>query len=143
MPTNCTSTIDADHDSLSDADLVAIAGRHPHDRADAIVVDEKRDEHQERLAIQAQGTAGLDQAIDRGPDRQARASGIPPARRRFADVAKERDRKDQPPDRDRQKRETTGQRALRDVRSFTAGSPNHSGLRIHARLSASRMPPPM
>ena len=57
-----------DHRTLIDADLVAVDRRHADDRADAVVVDQKRQQHQEALSIAAELAQRLGQASQHGSD---------------------------------------------------------------------------
>ena len=68
----------ADERALADADLGAVGRRHLDDGLDAVVVDQERQQHQERLAVAAELAKRLAQAHegDAGPgSRPGRSSG--------------------------------------------------------------------
>ena len=61
---------------LVDADLGAVDRRHPDDRLDPVVIEQERDQHQERLTIPAQLVERLPQADERKSNRVVTAAFI-------------------------------------------------------------------
>ncbi len=144
MPTNWTSRIEADHRPLVDADLGAVDGRHADDRADAVVVDQEGQQHQEALAVAAELARRLGQPSQSGPDRALAAEFVAGEDGlRLGHAAEQRDREDEPPDGDRQEGQPGGQGGLRlaQVRRPRKAEPRGL-LKYQARLRASRSPPP-
>ena len=115
-----------------DADLGAVDRRHPDDRLDAVVVEQERDQHQERVAGSraARETSRARAAnATRTGLRAGRLVGLED-RRRLRHAAKQRNREHQPPDGDADERQL-------DRRDGVGQAERRAGCRIHARLTSS------
>jgi hypothetical protein len=96
-----------------DADLGAVDGGHADDRLDAVVVEEKGHQHEERLPVAAQLLEGFAKPGEGRRDRVVRRRLVAlEAPRRLGDAAEERNREGAPPDRHADERQLDGRQRV-------------------------------
>ena len=116
----------ADEGALPDAELGAVRGRHLDDGLDAVVVDQEREQHEERLPVAAELAERLAQPHERHPHRalpEALVRFEPPGR--LGDAPEQRDGEQHPPDGDAEEREPgrQGRRVLAQARPGRQAEP--------------------
>ncbi len=114
-----------DHRPAIDPERVAVAGSHPLDGSDPVVVNQEGHEHQAPLAVASQVAKCLFQSENRIGERTERGAVCLTGfhDRRLSHLPEKRDREEPPPDRDGKEREPRGERRLRLVQPRPRGKP--------------------